>query len=101
MAPLIIKKSTLLAKSLSLLFAISYGFFIASYLKNLYILDSGDIRSLVSNFEKFENLDGLVNHYKFNLKIYLSGDFIFRFLYFIYNQYSIKAVLLCWELLHS
>ena len=95
MAPLIIKKSTL-AKSLSLLFAISYGFFIASYLKNLYILDSGDIRSLVSNFEKFENLDGLVNHYKFNLKIYLSGDFIFRFfvlyLQSILNQSSLAVL---------
>lgn len=71
-------KQTTLAKILWTLFAISYGFFIVAYLENHYILNSGDIVSLVDNFEAFGNSDGVINYYRYNQNILVSGDAIFR-----------------------
>ena len=79
MSTLTIKKYTL-TKVLGLIFSIAYGFLIIAYLENHYRQDSGDIVSLVKNFEEFETYNSFLNHYarRYNLTIFLSGDAIFR-----------------------
>ena len=77
MNQLTIKKSTLI-KLLWLILSIGYGLYAASYLGRHYILDSGDIMSLVRNSDAFESLDGLLGYYGSAANIFSSGDAIFR-----------------------
>ena len=72
-----IKKSTLI-KLLWLIFSIGYGLYAASYVGRHYILDSGDIMSLVRNSDAFESWDGLMGYYGSAANIFSSGDAIFR-----------------------
>jgi len=77
MNPLTIKRHTLV-KFLGLIFSIGYGFFIAAYLNNHYILDSGDVTSLVRNADEMVNFSRILTWHGSVVNILTNGDAIFH-----------------------
>ena len=81
-----IKKSSLI-RFLQLIFSIGYGAYIVFYLNKHYILDSGDIMSLVMNSDAFQSLDSIFGYYGTIISILLSGDAVFRVVVFLLSDF--------------
>lgn len=74
---LTIKKHTLF-KFVCLISSIGYGFFIVAYLNNHYILDSGDIISIIKNSDEMISLNDILTYHGSVMNILSSGDAIFH-----------------------
>ena len=86
MNQIIVKKSSLI-RFLQLIFSIGYGSYIVFYLNQHYILDSGDIMSLVMNSDAFDSLDSIFGYYGTIASILLNGDAVFRVVVFLLKDF--------------
>jgi len=77
-----IKKSTSI-KVLSIIFSIGYGFFTVFSINNHYILNKGDVVSIVTNLEELGSLNSVLQYYDNLENILSNGDAVFRVLIFL------------------
>ena len=77
-----IKKSTSI-KVLWLILSIAYGFFTVFIINNHYILNKGDVVSIVMNLEELDSLNGAFQYYGNLENILSNGDAVFRVLVFV------------------